>query len=142
MAKWWAKIGAHAHKFQHTFLAIFGPIGLNFFDFLSHFWWENGRGQHAGPLWPGASKPIQKCNLLWANCDFENVFIGAWNPSPLNLCDSCIDFSLIKLMILIFMDGYRNYKIRFFFNFKTMNNNTFSWQFFHYYQWIGLTFCW
>ena len=34
------------------------------FDFLGHFWWENGRGHHARLLWFGASKPDQKVGTL------------------------------------------------------------------------------
>ena len=34
------------------------------FDFLGHFWRENGRGHHARPLWSGASKRDQKVGPL------------------------------------------------------------------------------
>ena len=46
------------------------------FDILGHFWRENGRGHHAGPLWPGASNPTKKLSywvgqLLSRKCVFK-----------------------------------------------------------------------
>ena len=37
------------------------------FDFLGHFWRENGRGHQARPLWSWASKPNQKVDPLGGN---------------------------------------------------------------------------